>query len=386
MSKIFVVGAVGAMCIEATRDLIDTGGNHEFMLADLNLEKLEIFKNEYNNKKIKIMKVDARVFDEMLKAVQGYDFVMNGLAFGNAESSIRACIEAKIPTILLDDFPRDYYYDGFEKSGVLCAAGVGMTPGVTDMMARWGVERCGSVLEINVSWASFRPIAISPGLVLTTFWEMDPAEKDRAFFENGKMFPQPPLKESKLVEFEEPYGELPVYYVPHPETIRLSQLVPGIKKVVTMGTWPPIEMELLKQLIDFGLFDKKEIFHKGSKLNVLDVMGDLLHQLPRGTRTEKWGYALNVEIIGKRENKIVKYVLKTSHPEFKKWGGERAYAKNVAIPMSIGTQLMLAGKTKVSSGYHVAYEIFEPVDFFRELAKRGILVHERVHEYRQIAT
>jgi hypothetical protein len=47
---------------------------------------------------------------------------------------------------------------------------------------------------------------------------------------------------------------------------------------------------------------------------------------------------------------------------------------------------MLAGKTKVSSGYHVAYEIFEPVDFFRELAKRGILVHERVHEYRQIAT
>ena len=386
MSKIFVVGAVGAMCIEATRDLIDTGGNHEFMLADLNLEKLEMFKNEYNNKKIKIMKVDARVFDEMLKAVQGYDFVMNGLAFGNAEPSIRACIEAKIPTILLDDFPRDYYYDGFEKSGVLCAAGVGMTPGVTDMMARWGVERCGSVLEINVSWASFRPIAISPGLVLTTFWEMDPAEKDRAFFENGKMFPQPPLKESKLVEFEEPYGELPVYYVPHPETIRLSQLVPGIKKVVTRGTWPPIEMELLKQLIDFGLFDKKEIFHKGSKVNVLDVMGDLLHQLPRGTRTDRWGYALNVEIIGKKEDKIVKYVLKTSHPEFKKWGGERAYAKNVAIPMSIGTQLMLAGKTKVSSGYHVAYEIFEPVDFFRELAKRGILVHERVHEYRQIAT
>lgn len=386
MSKIFVVGAVGAMCIEATRDLIDTGGNHEFMLADLNLEKLKMFKNEYSNKKIEIMKVDARVFDEMLKAVQGYDFVMNGLAFGNAEPSIKACIEAKIPTILLDDFPRDYYYDGFAKSRVLCAAGVGMTPGVTDMMARWGVERCGSVLEINVNWASFRPIAVSPGLVLTTFWEMDPAEKDRAFFENGKMFPQPPLKESKRVEFEEPYGELPVYYVPHPETIRLSQLVPGIKKVVTMGTWPPIEMELLKQLIDFGLFDKKEIFHKGSKVNVLDVMGDLLHQLPRGTRTDRWGYALNVEVIGKREDKVVKYVLKTSHPEFTKWGGERAYAKNVAIPMSIGTQLMLAGKTKVSSGYHVAYEIFEPIDFFRELAKRGILVHERVHECRQIAT
>jgi len=386
MRKIFVLGAVGAMCIEATRDLIETAGDHEFMLADANLEKLEMFKSEYSNNKIKVMKVDATSLDEMLKAIQGYDFVMNGLPFGITETSNKACIEVKIPTILLDDFPKDYYYEDFEKSGVLCAAGVGMTPGVTDMMARWGVEKCESVDEINVSWASFRPIALSPGLILTTFWEMDPAEKGRAFFENGKMFPQPPLKESKLVKFEEPYGELPVYYVPHPETIRLSQFVPGIKKVVTMGTWPPIEMELLKQLIDFGVFDKQEIFHKGGQVKVLDIVGDLLHQLPRGTKTQIWGYALNVEIIVKRVDKNVKYVLKTSHPEFKKWGGERAYAKNVAIPMSIGTQLMLAGKTKVSSGYHTAYEVFEPIEIFKELAKRGILVHENVYEYMQIVT
>lgn len=384
MSKIFVLGAIGAMCIEATRDLIETGGDHEYMLADANLDKLEMLKGEYSDKKIEVMQVDATVFDEILNAIRGYDFVMNGLPFGITETSVKACIEAKIPTILLDDFPRDYYYESFEKIGVLCAAGVGMTPGVTDLMARWGVDRCDSVSEINVSWASFRPIAISPGLVLTTFWEMDPAEKDRAYFENGKMLSQPPLKESKLVEFEEPYGELPVYYVPHPETTRLSQLVPGIKKVVTMGTWPPIEMELLKQLIDFGVFDKKEISHKGQMINVLDIMGDLLHQLPRGTRTERWGYALNVEVIGKQGDKDVKYVMKTSHPEFKKWGGERAYAKNVAIPMSIGAQLMLASKARVSSGYHPAYEIFEPIDFFNELAKRGILVRERVQAYRQI--
>ena len=143
-------------------------------------------------------------------------------------------------------------------------------------------------------------------------------------------------------------------------------------------------MELLKQLIDFGVFEKQEIFHKGGEVKVLDIVGDLLHQLRRGTKTQLWGYALNVEIIGKREDKNVKYVLKTSHPEFKKWGGERAYAKNVAIPMSIGTQMMLAGKTKVSSGYHTAYEVFEPIEIFKELSKRDILVHENVYEYMQI--
>jgi saccharopine dehydrogenase-like NADP-dependent oxidoreductase len=71
MSKIFVVGAVGAMCIEATRDLIETGGNHEYMLADLNLEKLRNLKSDYNNNKISIMKVDAGNFDEIRKAVEG---------------------------------------------------------------------------------------------------------------------------------------------------------------------------------------------------------------------------------------------------------------------------------------------------------------------------
>jgi saccharopine dehydrogenase-like NADP-dependent oxidoreductase len=153
-----------------------------------------------------------------------------------------------------------------------------------------------------------------------------------------------------------------------------------------MGTWPPIEMELLKQLIDFGAFDKKEIIHKGSPVNVLDILGDLLHQLPRGTCTELWGYALHVEVIGQKEHRNVNYVLKTSHPDFKQWDGERAYAKNVAIPMSIGTQLMLAGKTKVTSGYRTSYEVFEPLEFFKELEKRGILVHEEVYESSRILT
>ena len=379
-TKIFILGAVGAMCIEATRDLIETSGYDEFMLADMNLDKCNEVKNEFKEKNIKTMKIDATDSAALKAAFAGYDFVMNGLAFGIAEPSIKACMEMKIPTILLDDFEQDYYVEGWDKSGTLCAAGVGMTPGMTDMMARWAVDRLDSVERINVSWASMRPIAISPGLVLTTFWEMHPEEKGRAYFENGKMHPQPPLKESKRVEFGKHVGPLDVYYVPHPETLRLSQLVDGIKKVVTMGTWPPIEMELLKQLIDFGVFDKKEIMHKGQPYNTQDLFGDLLYQLPRGTKTELWGYALHVETIGKRGDKDVRYVLKTEHPDQKVWGGERAFAKNVAIPMSIGTQMMINGHAKLDKGYHVAYEIFDPELFFKEMEKRGISTHEQVFE------
>jgi hypothetical protein len=47
---------------------------------------------------------------------------------------------------------------------------------------------------------------------------------------------------------------------------------------------------------------------------------------------------------------------------------------------------MPAGKTKVSSGYRTACEIFEPLEFFKELAKGGIMVREEVYERSQTAT
>jgi len=384
MTKIFVMGAVGSMCIEATRDLVGTSDFEEFALADMDEQKLRSLGKELNDERVHILTIDASDENRVMDAIKGYDFVMCGLAFDKEMPTIRACLKSGISMIELSGATfAEKYSEDLEKAGALYSGGVGMTPGVTDIMARYGVGQCDRVHEIYVSWASFRPLAISPGLVMTTFWEMNPAEKMRAYYENGKYLPQPPLKESRTVEFEPPYGKLDVYYVPHSETYTLAKLVPGVKRVKTMGTWPPIEMEMLKQLIDFGVFEKKTIEHKGQKYNTLEILGDMLSQLPRGTRTPLWGYALRVEVIGEKGNKNIECVLTTSHPAFEKWGGTRAYAKNVAIPMSIGTQLIVKGKAKVDRGCHSAYEVYDPVEFFKELKKRGIQVHEQIHEYRK---
>jgi saccharopine dehydrogenase-like NADP-dependent oxidoreductase len=380
MTRVFVLGAVGKMCIEATRDLVETSGFDEFVLADIDNEKLEDLKKELNTAKVRILAIDASDEDSVAQAIKGYDFVMNGLSFDKSEPTVRACLKCRIPSIDLGgDFSK--YSEAFEKAGLLYSRGVGMTPGVTDIMARYAADRCEKVDEIYVFWASFRPLAISPGLVMTTFWEMDPEEKKRAYYQDGEYHPQPPLRESRTVEFEPPYGKLPVYYVPHSETYTLSKLVPGIKLVKTMGTWPPIEMDFLKQLIDYGVFEKKTIRHKGNELVTLELLGDMLSQLPRGTKAALWGYALRVEVIGDRKGRKVKHVLTTSHPPSDEWGRTRAYAKNVAIPLSIGTQLIINGKAKVDKGYWSAYKLYDPMEFFKELKKRGIEVHERVEEY-----
>jgi len=383
MTKVFVMGAVGKMCIEATRDLVKTSDFDEFMLADIDEQKLRNLEKELSDSRVRIMKIDATDENRVVEAIKGYDFVMIGLESSVAETTIRACLKCKIPAADLGTEFFDFD-EPLRKAGVLYSVGVGMTPGVTDIMARYAVDRLDKVHEIYVNWAAFRPMAISPGLIKTTYWEINPEEKMRAYYENGQYYLQPPLKESKTVEFEPPYGKLDVYYVPHSETFTLSKLVPGVKVVKTMGTWPPRDMEVLKYIVDFGVFETKTIKHKGQEFDTLALLADMLSQLPGGVTTPLWGYALRVEVIGEKEDKKVKYVLTSSHPPTEKWEGTRAYAKNVAIPLSIGTQLILKGKAKVDRGYCSAFEVYDPEEFFRELKKRGIQVHERIYEHRTI--
>ena len=383
MKKAFIMGAVGRMCIEATRDLVKTSDFDEFLLADIDEKKLRETENELNDDRVHILKIDAMDEDRVAEAIEGYGIVVNGLPFNKIEPTVKACLKCGIPAIDLIS-PLDVmerYHEKFEKIGVLYSAGVGMTPGVTDIMARYGVAQCNEVDEIHVYWAAYRPFAISPGLIMTTFWEMNPAEKERAYYEDGDYHPQPPMAESRTVKFEPPYGELSVYYVQHPETFTLSKLVPRVKKVETMGTWPPKVMNMLKQILNYGFFEKETIEYKGRKYDTLGLLGNMLNQVSGGTETVLWGYALRVEVIGERNGREVEHVLTHSHPLSEKWGGTRAYAKNVAIPLSIGAQLMVDGRTKVDSGYHSAYEVYDPVEFFKELKKRSIQVHERVYEY-----
>ena len=385
MKNAFIMGAVGRMCIEATRDLVKTGDFDEFLLADIDEKKLREIEIELKDDRVSVLKIDASDVDAVAEAIEGYSIVVNGLPFDRIEPTVRACLRCGIPSIDLIS-PLDVmerYREEFEDAGVLYTAGVGMTPGVTDIMARYGADQCDEVDEIHVYWAAYRPFAISPGLIMTTFWEMNPAEKERAYYENGEYHPQPSMAESRTVRFEPPYGDLDVYYVPHPETFTLSKLVPGVKKVETMGTWPPKVMDMLRQILDYGFFEKETIEYRGREYETMDLLGNMLSQVRGGTETALWGYALRVEVIGRRNGREVEHVLTHSHPPSEEWGGTRAYAKNVAIPLSIGAQLMADGGTEADSGYRTAYEVYDPVEFFKELEKRGIQVHERVSAYRR---
>jgi lysine 6-dehydrogenase len=61
------------------------------------------------------------------------------------------------------------------------------------------------------------------------------------------------------------------------------------------------------------------------------------------------------------------------------WGGKAAYYKNIAIPLSIGVQMITRGDIK-ARGIVAPEAALDPEIFFAELARRRIEIHEKVEE------
>ena len=68
-------------------------------------------------------------------------------------------------------------------------------------------------------------------------------------------------------------------------------------------------------------------------------MHEILIQLPESKQTPLWAYGLVVDVYGKRDGRDVKITLWNRHPPQDEWGGQAAYYKNIAIPLSIAASL-----------------------------------------------
>jgi len=151
----------------------------------------------------------------------------------------------------------------------------------------------------------------------------------------------------------------------------------GAKAVSVRGCFPPHAMRLAKAMLEAGLYSEETITVKGVEATPLELMHEILIQLPESKQTPLWAYGLVVDVFGKRDGREVKVRLWNRHPPMEEWGGPAAYYKNIAIPLSIGAQMIARGDVKVKGVVPPETAIDSEI-FFAELRKRGIEIHEQV--------
>jgi lysine 6-dehydrogenase len=378
--RVLSLGGAGAVCQHASRDLAEFSDFAQIVIGDYNVAAAEELAADIGDPRLQVLKVDAEDYGGLVNLFKDFDVIMNGLPWKYDLAVTKACIEAGVNGLDVSTEESQWDYDAAAKEkGLVFIPGVGATPGITNAMARHAADQLDEVDEIQINFAAFRCLAPAPGLLITTVWEFHPEEESRLYYKDGDFHWVGPFEGLKMVDFPGPIGEQEVCYIPHPETRSMPKSL-GAKVVSVHGCFPPHIMRLMKVMLESGLYSEEPITVKGVETTPLEMMQELLIQLPQSKENPLWAYGLVADVFGKQDGRDVRITLWNRHPPQEEWGGPAAYYKNIAIPLSIGAQMIARGDVK-ARGVVTPETAIEPGIFFAELRKRGIEIHERLEKY-----
>lgn len=375
--RVLVLGGAGAVCNETTRDLALFSDFEEIVVADYNLEAAKALVKEIGDGRLTPLYFNAEDYDSMLKQFPGFDVVVNGLPWKYDLPVTQACVEVGVNGLDVSTEKEQWDYDETAKEkDILFIPGVGATPGITNVMARSAADQMDKVDEIQINFAAFRSPAPAPGLLITFLWEFHPKTESRTYYQDGEFIWVGPFEGLKMINFPGQIGEQEVCYIPHPETRTIPKSL-GAKAVSVRGCFPPHAMRLAKSMLESGLYSEEPITVKGVETTAFEMMHEILLELPETKETPLWAYGLVVDVWGKRGGDAVKIRHWSEHPPMDEWGGRAAYYKNIAIPLSIGAQMIARGDIE-HRGVLPPETVLDPEIFFAELAKRGIKVEQEI--------
>lgn len=383
MMKLLILGGVGAMGAHASPELIASGRFDQVVIADVDLAKAQQLAAAWGLPPEVATALDASDEAALAGLMAGRPaVVVNALPKAFTLNVARAAIATtNVRVIDLSSLSPELRAldDEARTAGVTYVAGCGSSSGLTNIMAKHGARLMDDIESIEVSFASFRSIALSPASIHGVFWEFGPDSR-RGYVADGAYKQVALWAESKDIEFPPPYGRLTVYAVPHSEPHTLSRNL-GAKRVIVRGTFTPKVMRLMRTLVEYGFFAAEPATINGADMSRRELIWQYLAQVPEANQEPVWGYALHVDVTGIISSQRLRRTLWTTHPppEQPGWSGAAAWAKCVAYPLVAGSLLLADGNT---SGTGIdAPEAFLPAPpFIAELQRRGLHVHEVIEE------
>jgi saccharopine dehydrogenase-like NADP-dependent oxidoreductase len=379
--NVICLGGAGKICSEAVRDLVQFSDAERITIGDPKTEAAYNLIEDLQDKRVDYVNIDITEKKRAVTLLGEYDIVMDGIPISLNEISTECIGLAGCHGINLNGYGKEYQFDNlFRKNKKIHVPGFGMTPGITNMMVRFAADKMENVEIVRISHGAFRPVAFSPSITETTILEYDPMLENRVVFEDGEFKQVPPFARERLIALPEPFGTHPQWIIPHSETHTVWEYLKekGIRLIETRGTWPPLNMLLIRALYEWGFMRNESINVSGKEIGILDVISQYLQTSEEGTTTALYGYALHVQVIGTRHGKKKEFILTHTHPSSDGskpgWEKLRAYTKCVGIPMAIAVDLIGKGHFQ-NTGVIIPERAFNPEEVFYELRKREILVH-----------
>jgi saccharopine dehydrogenase-like NADP-dependent oxidoreductase len=355
--RIVVLGGAGEVGAAVAADLAACPEVDELVVADVDGVRAEAVAAGLGTKASAVA-LDLRVRAQAGRAVGGADVLMNCTSFELFDRAIELAIEAGVDYADLLSEPSEGQRRRVEAAGITAVSGLGLTPGLSNVLVRHAAGELDEVEEVHISWVSWRTIAPSPGLLDTILWELSEDCPTRRYFQNGRFHRAGFMEGSRVVEFPPPVGHHRVYFVPHTETTTLPSHFPSLTFCAVRGSWRAELMDDVRVLNKYGLLHGPAL--ESTKARIWERAG--------GERdTAPWLLFANVEVIGTRAGAAVRRVYDVTHSL--DWGPE-ATGRATGVCAAVGAQLLGRGG-RTSPGFVDPEVYYEPAEFLEELGKRG---------------
>jgi len=393
MKKIIVLGGAGFMGSEIVYQLVQRS-DAKIIIADANLSKLQqIGQTKHEARKIALNELKERVdtlaidvedFDSLVHLIKNADLVVSAIGpfYKYASKVTKASIAAGVNFIDIND---DYdatkevlsLNEEAKKVGVTAVIGCGGSPGMTNILAKYGADKMEKVDDIRIFWAESGIDPTGPAAVNHWFHI---TSGDVPMFIEGNWVNVKALSGPEVVEFSPPLGKIEVRYTGHPEPVTLPLYIKGVKNVTIKGAlFPTRMMELYKILTEVG-FTSLDNFTVAEKLSV--PLRELTTRIVRALGHFNLAYfkamseeaskiykdspgTTRVEVTGERDGEKVHYVYECTID---------SVTLGTAIPAAIGALMILDGKAK-GTGVLAPEGAFDS-GLFISLATKDVRVHE----------
>ena len=340
-------GVIGSCSVEylSKLDKFD-----DIVIADINERASKEIAEK--NDKISFNKIDAKDDTSLLNSLNGADIAINciGPFYKFAPFIIKAAIKKGVNYVdVCDDYDTtEILLNNYNKSAIdadiTCIIGLGASPGLTNLIAAYASKQFSSVEEIKIFVT--RSIDEKAGGAIP-YHMLHCWIGEIPIYVDGKFKKARGLIDGKeYVNFPKPFGQIPVYYFGHPETVTIPRYIKDVKNVCCKGSFIPGEFrDVLINLDSLGFVSENKIKIKNNDIKIIDFTATYIDILRKKIidKYDKFpsGGSVMVEITG----------LDDSEEKNIKYSGTAHMQQGTGTPAAIGAKMIIDNDINLKGVY-----------------------------------
>jgi lysine 6-dehydrogenase len=293
--KVAVTGASGIQGMSAMIYLLEQDDVEKVFVSDnFYLERLKERVDRLNDKRLVVGQLDCSDQKKAYEAFKGYDVVVNcAYTPGGYVAATKAALEAGanyLDLTSMGEQPRQHeLHDEFKKKGITAILSMGTAPGLSNIMAVYGMNKLDKTEAIDYYWG-IADVVPPEEHTRPLYWGfgfdgiMSLIARPSLIYEDGRLQELEPRARPVVYRFKDPIGDLVVAGLPHPEPRMLSQSFPeaGFKHIMFREGFDADSAMKYHFLRDLGFNSNRTdpVEVKGVKVMPFDILLALLEQLP----------------------------------------------------------------------------------------------------------